>query len=461
MTPIPFIGPAYKGRSENYSAQRCINWMLEGGKGKAPALLIGTPGLTTPWATLTGGGVRGMYGVNATTAVMVCGGNVYSVTTAGVATSMGSVPDDARPVQITGDGTNIVIASAGNVYGLTVGGASATLLYSGAGSVDFIDDHFIATESATGNYVWTDVGTTTFDPLNIQATNGAPDLLIGVRVARRTIYFFGSKSLEQWYDSGGADNPFSRIDGAFFEVGCIAKDSIAELDQVFWLGGDDKGAGVVWTISGGAPQRISTPAIEYAINQWSDMSDAEAFTYTQEGHGFYVLSSNSGNETWVYDISTGEWHQRAWLHASGELHRIRPRCHLYFAGKHLVGDWQNGNVYQYDLGTYADNGNPLPAIRTCVAIEAGMENQRSGSFMLDMDSGVGLVTGQGSDPQAMLRWSKDGGKTWSSSLWRTFGRIGEYSRRAIWRRVGGGRRVVFELTITDPVKRNVTGAYIA
>jgi hypothetical protein len=434
--------------------------MLEGGKGKAPAYLVGTPGLTAPWITLTGAGMRGMFLVDDSTAIMVCGGNVYKVTSGAVATLIGNVPDDARPVQITGDGTNILVESAGSLFSLTLTGTVATIIRTGIGSVDIIGDHFIATETGSNNFVWSGAGTIVFDPADTQPTNSSADVLIGCRVARRTIYFFGSKSIEPWYDSGGAQLPFTRIDGGVFEVGCIAKDSIAEMDALFFLGGDEKGAGVIWSIEGGSPKRISTPAIEFAINKWPDMSDAEAFTYSQEGHSFYVLSSTSGNETWVYDITTGEWHQRAWLHPSGALHRIRPRCHVYFAGKNLVGDWENGNVYAYDLDTYSDNGNPLPAIRACTTLMAGFEQIKTTTLQLDLDTGYGLNTGQGEDPQAMLRWSRDGGKTWSNSLWRSFGKMGEYSRRCIWNRVGGGLRVVFEITITDPVKRNVVGAYI-
>jgi Phage stabilisation protein len=464
MQPIPFIGPAYQSRSANYSSQRCVNWYLAPGKGKAPAMMIGCPGLTSPWATLGGGGgMRGMYVIDSDYAIMVCGGNVYKVNTGGGSTSIGSIADDDRPVSIAWDGTEILVVSNGNMYSMTLGGTTSTLIRSGIGMVDIIGDIFVATENDSRFYVYSDAGTTTFDPANIQDTNSAADIMVGCAVSRRTAYFFGTRSIEPWYESGiqGALNPLSRIEGGVFEVGLIAKDSLAVLDSIFWLGGSGDGAGAVWTLEGGAPRRISTPAIEYAISQWPDLTDAEAFTYTQEGHSFYVLSSVSGNETWVYDISVGEWHQRAWLHPSGNLHRIRPRCHVYFAGKNLVGDWQNGNVYEYDLGTYSDNGNPLPAIRACVALESGQEMQKASSFQLDMDTGVGLSTGQGSNPQAMLRWSKDGGKTWSNSLWKSFGEIGEYSKRCIWRRVGGGRRSVFEVTITDPVQRNVTGAYIA
>lgn len=467
MTEFPFIGPAYKGRSANYSVQRTVNLYLEGGKGKTPGQLIGTPGLTAPWVTLTGAGVRAMYALTPTTAIMVCGGSVYKVTSAGVATSLGAVANDGKLARIVScvnesDTDLIVIASAGSLYSVSLSGSSSTLIRADSSDVDYLDGYFITTESNSDVFAFTDTPlTTSFAAGYHSEANGSPDLMVGLRVARRTIYFFGTKSIEQWYNAAASiDLPFARIDGGFFEVGCVAKDSIAEMDAIFWLGGDEKGAGQVWTISGGAPKRISTPAIEFAISQWPDMSDAEAFTYSQEGHSFYVLSSTSGNETWVYDITTEEWHQRAWLHASGELHRIRPRCHLYFAGKNLVGDWETGAVYEYDLDTFSDNGNPLPAIRVCGTLQDGLANQKSTSLQLDMDTGVGLATGQGSDPQAMLRWSKDGGKTWSNSLWRTFGKIGEYTRRCIWRRIGGGRRMVFEVTITDPVKRCITSAFL-
>lgn len=460
MIPFQFIGPAYKVRSDNYSAQRTVNLYLEPGKGKAPGLLIGTPGLTAPWVTLSGGGMRGMFLVDSSTAIMVCGSNVYKVTSAAAATLIGTIADDGRPVQMAGNGVVIAICSSGILYSVTTSGTSATYVRGSVSSVDFIDGYFSITESDTGKFYVSGQYTTTIDPNDFATAEGLPDNLVNHKVSSRQVYLFGTQTVEQWYNSGAAAFPLSRIDGAFVEIGIVAKDSLAELDNPIWLGGDDKGAGAVWTMTSGVPQRISTPAVEYAIAQWPDMSDAYAFTYSQEGHAFYVISSVSGNETWAYDFTTGEWHQRAYLHASGDLHRIRPVCHLYFAGKNLVGDWENGNVYEYDLDTYSDNGNPLPAIRACATLQSNLENQPVASLRLDMDTGVGLTTGQGSDPQAMLRWSKDGGKTWSNALWRTFGRIGEYSRRCIWRRVGGGERLVFEVTITDPVKRNITGAYL-
>jgi hypothetical protein len=284
---------------------------LEAGGGKAPAVLVNCPGLTAPLVVLSGGGVRGMYQIDAVTAVMVCGANVYRVTSGFATTVIGTVANDNRPVHIGWNGVNIIIESAGSLYSLTVTGTVAALIRSGINGVDVLGDFFIAAQSNSNLFVWSEPGTVNFDALNFKDTNSVADTLLGVRVSRRAAYFFGTKSIEPWYESGGLDLPFSRIDGGVFEVGCLAKDSIAEMDALFWLGGDDKGVGSVWTVSGGVPKRISTHAIEFAIGQWSDPTDAEAFTYTQEGHSFYVLSSLSGDETWAYDINTGEWHQRA------------------------------------------------------------------------------------------------------------------------------------------------------
>jgi uncharacterized membrane protein YgdD (TMEM256/DUF423 family) len=294
--------------------------MLEFGKGKSPAMLVGTPGLTAPVATLAGsGGIRGAFKIDDATSIWVQGPTVYKVTSAYVSTSLGTIADDSRPVQIAWNGNNLLITSAGSLYSLTLSGSSATSLATGIGMVDSIGDFFVATRTGTNFFIWSDAQpepTTdplVFNPLNFKSTNFAADTMVGCKVSRSSVYFFGTKSVEPWYISGGADIPFSRIDGGAFKIGCIAKDSISELDGVFWLGGDEKGAGEVWSISGGQPEKISTPAVDFMIAQWPDKTDAEAFTYKAEGHAFYVLSSTSGNETWVYDITTKEWHQRASL----------------------------------------------------------------------------------------------------------------------------------------------------
>lgn len=142
-----------------------------------------------------------------------------------------------------------------------------------------------------------------------------------------------------------------------------------------------------------------------------------------------------------------------------ELTRIRPRCAIYFGAQVLVGDYENGKVYGYSTTTYSDNGEALPAIRSCSVLQNGLEEQPTVTLTLDMDVGVGLSSG--ADPSAILRTSKNGGKTWSNELTRSIGKVGEYDKRVIWNRVGGGRKTVFEVVITDPVQRDITGAFIS
>jgi hypothetical protein len=79
---------------------------------------------------------------------------------------------------------------------------------------------------------------------------------------------------------------------------------------------------------------------------------------------------------------------------------------------------------------------------------------------VDVEAGVGLSTGQGDDPQMMVRWSDDGGHTWSNLRTVTMGRIGQYRARARLRRLGSGRDRVFEISISDPVKRVILGAAV-
>jgi hypothetical protein len=58
----------------------------------------------------------------------------------------------------------------------------------------------------------------------------------------------------------------------------------------------------------------------------------------------------------------------------------------------------------------------------------------------------------------MLRWSNDGGSTWSNEHWVSVGQQGKYKNRAIWRRLGQARDRVFEVVVTDPVKMVIVSA---
>jgi hypothetical protein len=278
------------------------------------------------------------------------------------------------------------------------------------------------------------------------------------------LWVFGTDSVEVWYDSGAADFPLQRIQGAFNEIGCVSAYTIAKMDNgLFWLGTDARGQGIVYRANGYTGQRISTHAIEYAIAQYGNISDAIAYTYQQEGHAFYVLTFPSGNATWVYDVATQAWHERAGWNA-GEFTRHRSNCQCNFGGNIIVGDYENGNIYTLDLDVYADNGGVQKWLRSWRALPSGQNNLKRTahhSLQLNVESGTGLNNGQGSNPQAMLRWSDDGGHTWSNEHWSPTGKIGAYYQRVFWRRLGMTLKLrdrVYEVSGTDPVKVAIMGA---
>jgi len=313
----------------------------------------------------------------------------------------------------------------------------------------------------------------------------------------REVWAFGTNSIEVWFDSGATDFPLQRIQGAFNELGCAAPYSVAKMDNgLFWLGRDRRGQGIVYRANGYAGVRISTHAVEWQIQQYDDLSDAIAYTYQQDGHSFYVLVFPSADTTWVYDAATQAWHERAGF-SDGNFTRHRGNCQMAFNNKIVVGDFANGNIYAFDLDDFSDNGGIQKWLRSWRALPTGtntLKRTTQHMMQLDCESGVGLnglvvnetiylqteddnylitesgdyliadqeaIATQGANPQVMLRWSDDGGHTWSNEHWASMGKIGEYYRRVIWRRLGMTVKLrdrVYEASGTDPVKIAIMGA---
>ena len=220
------------------------------------------------------------------------------------------------------------------------------------------------------------------------------------------------------------------------------------------------------------------------------------FRSQQDGHSFYVLTFPSANATWVYDAATQAWHERPGFQ-NGQFTRHRSNCQCNFNGAIVVGDFENGNIYQFDLDVYADNGQIQKWLRSWRALATGQNNlnrttqhslqldAQAGHFMepVPVEEDVFLITENGMrlttqnddilitetpetvyvnpEPQFMLRWSDDGGHTWSNEHWLGGGAVGQYGRRIIWRRLGMTLKLrdrVYEVSGTDPIKIAIMGA---
>lgn len=466
---IPFVGAAYESRSANFDAQRCVNLYPELAPAQPPigaptaksvSMLVGTPGLAL-WATMgAAGGIRALYRTTNNLLIAVQGSSVFLIDANGTATAAGQLGSGSEPVSIVDNGSTAALAD-GYAWSLSLSvGSQVVSLGATASRVTFIDGYFIFLRPGTGQFFLSSINSTVLPGADYASAEGWPDNLVSLIADHRELWLFGEATTEVWFNSGDVNFPFSRIEGAFMEVGCSAPSSVAKIDNsIYWMGKDERGQGTIWRANGYTPLRISTHAIEHQISTYARIDDAQAFAYQQAGHPFYVLTLPTANRTWVYDVATGLWHERAWHDADGIAHRHRACCFASFAGRPLVGDWQNGKIYAFDLDTYTDNGDAIHRIRTSPHASNPDYNWMFwSSLQIDLEPGTGIDSGQGSDPQAMLQWSDDGGHVWSSERWSPMGKTGQYRNRAIWSRLGKSRDRVFRLTITDPVKVAILGA---
>jgi hypothetical protein len=468
----PILGSSYVARSVNAADNRMVNLFPEviPEGGKEAAFLSRCPGLEF-LQTVGTGPIRGLWAhqTNGTDFYVVSGVQVFKLSSlTGTPTLLGTV-SGTGPVSIADNGTQIFFACNGPSYiyneVTNVFQQITDPDFPGALTVGYLDGYFVFTEPDSQRVWVTSIFEgTQVDALDFASAEGSPDGLVGLIVDHREAWLFGTDSVEVWYDAGLADFPLARIQGAFNEIGCVATFSIAKLDNgLFWLGTDARGQGIVYRANGYTGTRVSTHAVEYAIAQYGNLADAIAYTYQQEGHAFYVLTFPTGNATWVYDVATGAWHERAgW--DNGAFMRHRSNCQCNFGGNIVVGDYENGNIYRFNLDVFADNGGIQKWLRSWRALPTGQNNLKRTahhSLQLDCQSGVGLNLGQGSDPQVVLRWSDDGGHTWSNEHWSPMGKIGQYFHRVFWRRLGMTMKLrdrVYEVSGTDPVKIAIVGA---
>ena len=218
-------------------------------------------------------------------------------------------------------------------------------------------------------------------------------------------------------------------------------------------------------MNGYFPTRISTHAVENTLVD-QNISDAVAYTYQLEGHETYVISFPTLDLTWAYDVTTGLWHKWLWVDSNNVYHRHRTQCSALFQGVVLAGDWQNGQIYKLDLTNYTDNGDTIRRLRRAPHLVSDLQREYFEELQIQFQPGVGLtgittpLNGEvvGANPQAMLRWSNDGGSTWSSEHWASIGLIGKYQNRIIWRRLGWSRDRIFEVVVTDPIKAVIVSA---
>ncbi len=385
LVAIPgFVGPSNVLRSVNADVERTINLYPENtepGLGKVPAYLVGTPGLT-PWLILNDNPVRGLFSQD-DLSVAVGGSSFYAVTNVGpTATFYGSVatnPDDpGEPASFASNGTagnQVLITSGGSGYVFDSFANTLTLIADPdfatyAEMCAFMDGYGLSMKKNSRFFQWSALeNMTDWDGLDVAERSIGSDNIVAMVRNHRELWLFGSQTSEVWYDQGDPLSPFAPIQGVFIEQGCSAPFSVQRLDNtLLWVGKNVDGAGVVWRANGYTPQRISTHAVERALEQTGFEDNDNGLTlirswgYQEDGHLFYglvlpdvALSRDKERTTWVYDVATGSWCERAtWDPAHGMWLPHVVNNHMFAFNRHLVGDRFSGAIYTQSLSLFTE-----------------------------------------------------------------------------------------------------------
>lgn len=463
-----FVGPSYVAASPNANAERCINRIpevIDSGTGKAQIFYRPSPGVRL-FGTMPTSPTRGLFSLDGRLWTVAANG-LLEVDAAGVSTVRGAVVQSAAPVSwaSNGDaGEQLLVASGRTGYILDTVSNGLTAEVAEVDVVGYLGSYFVALDARTSTLKWCDpIDGTTWNALSEARRLLAADRWTGLIVVQGQILLYGSETSEFWYPTGDPDDPFAPNTGGVLEVGIAATWSARKIGtSAYWLGQTADGGPSVYRTEGLQAARISTHAVEHAIGSYATVSDAIGWSYAEGGHTFYVLQFPTAGATWCYDLTTGWWTERAtWDARTGMYTAWRPQFHARAFGKAIVGDRLTGALYEMSTGIYTDvDGSGVRWARRMPHLSNEERPITYARLQIDVEAGVGLTTGQGSDPQLMLRYSNDGGKTWSSERWAAIGARGKYGQRAVWRALGRGRDRVFELTGSDPVPVHLVNAYL-
>lgn len=462
MPPIQFATNSYKSASLPVSAQRLVNAYAEAEPqdAKTPVSVLGDFGLL-PFAICGSGPVRGMNFMNGV-AYIVSGQRLYSLTSLGVVTDIGGSISGSGIVSMANNGTQIVIVNGvnGYVWSQSAGFQVITSVnFFPANTVTFFDNFFVFDKAASNNFFISASGDgTSYSGTDFAAAEVSSDFVLSIVNQQENLLIFGERTIETWYDAGAVNFPFLRTNGGTIERGCAAlMTPVKEDNSVFFLGNDN----VFYRLSGTALQRVSTHAIEDAFQSYSTVSDAYTFSFTYEGHKFIVLTFPTANASWLYDIASDKWREKeSWDINNNSYGRWRGNVGITAFGKVLIGDLYSGQIGYLDQNTFTEYGNTMRSIMTSPPLHEDRKLIGIPVFELDVESGVGTTTGQGSIPQVMLDWSTDGGRTFKPlQLWTTAGAIGAYTTRLRWLGLGSARQWIFRVMISDPVKQTVIRAH--
>jgi hypothetical protein len=469
-----FIGPGYTLPSPNVSVQNCRNFILEknelGGDKNAESYYLRSRPKLVLLGTLDAGPTRGGFTASNGRTFVVSKNTLYELTAPATAISYGNLNTSSGRVRMSDNGTQLLVVDGTNGYILTF----ATNVFAAITDADFpvathcafLDQYFLVNSVGTKRFHFALADGTDWDGLDFFSKEGYPDDLLALDVDHGEIILLGRESGEVWYNDGSS--PFARRADARIDQGIAAAQTLVGLDNTrFWASRDRNGYGIMSRLSGYSPQRVSQFAIEYLLSKFGDISGGTAFTLQYGGHSLLVLNFPGATTTIVFDAATGAWHEWDYTKLSGGTGRFRGDWHAMNGTTHIVGDYENGNIYELQdpyinsSTPYTDNDAPITRERTAPHVSSEGNRIAIPKVTFDVEVGIGRPSGSvdAIDPQLMFQYSKDGGHTWSNWKQKSLGKQGEYRTRVDFRRLGLFRDYVARVRVTSPVPVTLISAF--
>ena len=425
--PYNFTGGTYQSRTRNVSDQRTINMYQQLNElAKDAFVLYSFPGQSLT-STVTDGDDRGAHDMNSV-AYRIVGNTLYSIDSFGAHTDRGVI-DGVNRCIMSDDGENLVIVADTKVY--VYNSFSETLVINtninlvNVLSVTIINNQFIYTTENL-SFMAQPGQPENVSGLDAIGAESNPDKLVRDYVFNQTIYRFGVKTTEPWYNTDTGKPPIDRIDGQQFSIGLGAIHSLTNTDRaLYWLGDDH----AIYRVSGGINERISDDGLSNTIERMTKIDDAHAYAITLQGQDFYIINFPSENRTFAVNESLGK---AGWF----ELRSFKDQSYsatsaLLIYGKTYLasrGKWLTLELDEYtqDSDVTIRERIGLPITRKNVP-PAGIKGRALHLSRVEfvVETGIGLITGQGEDPKLIVDFSTDGGVSFADEQWVDLGRLGD------------------------------------
>ena len=457
--PFNIVGGTHESRTRSLSVQNTTNMYLQLNEYSDKQASLQSWYGQKLVASVDGSNERGIHVMNEIV-YRVVDTTLYEVDINGVHTDRGKVSGSDRVI-MADDGDNLIIVSD-KVYRYIATDREFSLVnnsnLSNILSVTVINGQFIYTTKDL-SFISQPNLPESLSGLDAIGAESSPDKLVRDYAFNQTIYRFGVRTTEPWYNSGVGQPPIDRLEGQQFSVGCKAIHSIAHTDKaLYWLGDDN----AIYRVSGNQYDRISDDCLSNTIEQMIRVDDALGYTVTLQGQDFYIITFPSANKTFLINEKLGKqgWSQ---LTSGTKNDRYSATDSVQAYSKTYVAS--DGKWLTLERDEYTQDTDTLLRKRTtgeftCKDFGLNNDSMVMSRLILDVEQGVGLISGQGEVPRIMVEVSIDGGRSFPHVSWMELGRLGEYTHRTEVDFMIRGQSFIFRLNMSDPVPLTIKGAYL-